>query len=72
VEENNSVDELIIPFKGWSSLKHCVRNKPHKLGIKVFASAGSSGIVYDYEVYVGKGTAKNVSALGISGDIVCC
>ena len=36
----------------------------------VFARAGSSGIVYDFEVYVGKGTVKKVSPLGISEDIV--
>ena len=57
VEEFNSVDELIIPFKGRSSLKQYVRNKPHKQGIKVFARTGSSGIVYDFEVTL-KGTVK--------------
>ena len=36
----------------------------------VFARAGSSEIVYDFEVYVGKGTVKKVSPLGISGDSV--
>jgi len=70
VEEYNSVDELISPFKGRSSLSQYVTNKPHKWGIKVFARAGSSGIVYDFEVYVGKGNVKKVSSLGISGDIV--
>ena len=70
MEEYNSVDELIIPCKGQSSLKQYVRNKPHKRGIKVFVRGGSSGIVYDFEVYVGKGTVKNVSPLGIGGDIV--
>jgi hypothetical protein len=70
VEEHNSVAELIVPFKGRSSLKQYVRNKPHKRGIKVFARAGSSVIVYDFEVYVGRGTVKNVSCLGISGDSV--
>jgi hypothetical protein len=70
VEEYNSVDELIIPFKGRSSLKQYVRNNPHKWGIKVFARAASSGIVYDFEVYMGKGTVKKNSPLGISGDIV--
>ncbi|KAJ4438316.1 hypothetical protein ANN_14258 [Periplaneta americana] len=44
-EGYNSVDELIIPFKGRSSLKQYVKNKPHKWGIKVFARAGTSGIV---------------------------
>ena len=70
MEEYNSVDELIIPFKGQSLLRQYVRNKPHKWGIKVFARAVSIGIVYYFEVYVGKGTVKNVSPLGISGDIV--
>ena len=70
VEEHNYVDELIIPFNGRSSLKQYVRNKPQKWGIKVFARAGSSEIVYDFEVYVGKETVKNVSPLGISGDSV--
>ena len=30
VEEYNSVEERIIPFKGRSSLQQYVRNKPHK------------------------------------------
>ncbi|XP_050293814.1 piggyBac transposable element-derived protein 2-like [Anthonomus grandis grandis] len=60
----------MIPFKGRNSLKQYVKNKPHKCGIKMFARAGSSGFVYDFEVYVGKGTIKNESTLGISGDIV--
>ena len=54
VEEYNSVNELIIPFKGQSSLKHYIRNKPHKQGIKVFARTGSSGIVYDFKMYMGR------------------
>ena len=70
MEEYNSVDDLIIPFKGRHSLKQYIRNKPHKLGIKVFARAGSIGILYGFEVYVGKGNVKNVSPLCISGNIV--
>lgn len=57
-EEHNAVDEMIIPFKGRSKLKQYIKNKPHKWGIKMFARAGSSGIVYEIEVYVGKGTVK--------------
>lgn len=68
-EEHNAVDEIIIPFKGRSKLKQYIKNKPHKWGIKMFARAGSSGIVYDIEVYVGKGTIKKTN-LGISGDVV--
>lgn len=69
-EEHNSVDEVMIPFKGHNTLKQYVRNKPHKWGIKMFARAGVSGIIYDFEIYVGKGTIKNNTSLGISGDVV--
>ncbi|XP_049855114.1 piggyBac transposable element-derived protein 3-like [Schistocerca gregaria] len=69
-EEYHSMDELIIPFKGHSSLKQYVKSKPHKWGIKVSDYAGSSRIVYDFEIYRGKGTVHNDTGLGISGDIV--
>jgi hypothetical protein len=38
VEEYNSVDELIIPFKGQSSLKQYVRNKPPQIENKGICS----------------------------------
>lgn len=69
IEENLCVDEIIIPFKGRSSLKQYVKNKPHKWGIKVFAITSSSGILHDFEIYIGKGTVTDIN-LGISGDIV--
>ncbi|KAJ8394479.1 hypothetical protein AAFF_G00046900 [Aldrovandia affinis] len=71
-EEHLSIDEMIIPFKGRSALKQYNQSKPHKWGIKVFVHAGKSGIAYDFEVYVGKGTTKKhqQTSLGISGDIV--
>ncbi|XP_065318901.1 piggyBac transposable element-derived protein 3-like [Gordionus sp. m RMFG-2023] len=68
MEERVCVDELIIPFKGRSSLKQYIKSKPHKWGIK--ALAGSSGIVYDFKIYAGKQTNPTPSELGISGDIV--
>jgi len=41
--------------------------------MKVLARTGSSGIVYDFEVHMGKRTVKNASPLGISGDsVVAC
>ncbi|XP_039275920.1 piggyBac transposable element-derived protein 3-like [Nilaparvata lugens] len=70
-EEKCSVDEMIIPFKGRSKMKQYIKNKPHKWGIKVFAIASQSGIVHDFEVYVGKGTVKSTNnKLGLSGEIV--
>ena len=49
-EENNSVDEQIIPFKGRSSLRRYLPKKPEKWGFKVFSRNGSSGICYDFEL----------------------
>lgn len=68
-EEHHSVDEMIVPFKGRSSLKQYNKSKPHKWGIKVFVRAGKSGMVYDFEVYVGKGTTKTSSPLGEVGTL---
>ncbi|KAI5107681.1 piggyBac transposable element-derived protein 3-like, partial [Silurus meridionalis] len=54
-EENHSIDEQMIPFKGKIGMKQYIKNKPHKWGIKVFTRAGVTGLVYDFEVYTGKG-----------------
>lgn len=70
VEEFLSIDEIIIPFKGRSTMKQYNKAKPHKWGIKVFALASKSGFVHDFEVYVGKNTVSSKSGLGLSGDIV--
>jgi len=39
LEEHLYVDEIIIPFKGRSTMKQYNKAKPHKWGIKVFALA---------------------------------
>ena len=59
----------MIPFKGRSYLVQYLKNKPHKWGFKVFTRAGSTGIMHDFEIYVGKGTCEE-TGLGFSGDIV--
>ncbi|XP_040067986.1 piggyBac transposable element-derived protein 3-like [Ixodes scapularis] len=68
-EEKQSIDEQIIPFKGRSQMKQYIKAKPHKWGFKVFTRASSSGIMHDFVIYEGKGTATD-HGLGISGDIV--
>ncbi|XP_072143107.1 piggyBac transposable element-derived protein 3-like [Dermacentor andersoni] len=68
-EERQSIDEHIIPFKRRSPLKQYMKSKPHKLGCKVFTRADSSGIMHDFIIYEGKGTAHE-HGFGISGDIV--
>lgn len=69
-DEKCAVDELIVPFKGRCAMKQYVSSKPHKWGIKVFALASKCGIIHDFEIYIGKGTTKTNTKLGLSGDIV--
>ena len=64
-EENNSIDERMVPFKGRNKMKQYIKNKPKKWGIKVFTRAGSSGIVHDFEIYTGKGTVTDVYGFGL-------
>lgn len=53
LEENLSIDEQIIPFKGRLQAKQYIKNKPHKWGIKLFALCGSSGQPFDFFLYQG-------------------
>ncbi|XP_041564359.1 piggyBac transposable element-derived protein 1-like [Drosophila elegans] len=59
-EEHQSVDEQIIAYKGQSSYKQYNPAKPHKWGLKMFTRAGTSGLVYDFTLYVGEGTCPNL------------
>jgi len=54
LEENLIIDELMVPFKGRSSLKQYLPKKLHKWGYKIFVLSGNSGFAYDFEVYTGK------------------
>ncbi|XP_029973972.1 piggyBac transposable element-derived protein 3-like [Salarias fasciatus] len=69
-EENHCIDEQMIPFKGKTGIKQYIKNKPQKWGIKVFTRAGVTGLVYDFEVYTGKGTVTNECGLGVAGEVV--
>jgi hypothetical protein len=66
-EEHNSVDEMMIALKSHTSMLQYVKSKPHRWGVKVFARAG---IVYDFEIFVGKGTKVKDGPLGMSGNVV--
>lgn len=71
-EEHNSVDEMMIPFKGrFSSIKQYMRGKPHPWGFKVWVRTGISGIICDFDVYQGSiDGVRAKSELGLSGDVV--
>ncbi|KAM7310521.1 piggyBac transposable element-derived protein 3 [Ixodes scapularis] len=71
-EEYQSVDEMMIPFKGRSSIKQFLPSKPKRWGFKVWVRAGASGYIYKFEVYQGGsgGRSKPSSECGVAGDVV--
>ena len=50
-EEFQSIDEIMIPFKGCSHLKQYIKSKPKPWGCKVWVCAEVSGYMYEFEVY---------------------
>ena len=52
--QNLCIDEQIVPFRGASSLKQYVPNKPNKWGYKMFVLADEEGMTYDCMPYPGK------------------
>lgn len=69
-EEHQAVDEIVIAFKGHSGLKQYLRLKPKKWGFKMWARCGSSGIVYQMDVYQGANPQKVKTPLGVGGEVV--
>ncbi|KAK2702084.1 hypothetical protein QYM36_019303 [Artemia franciscana] len=61
------VDEQIIPFKRKSVMCLYLQNKLHKWEFKVFTRAGSSGSMYNIEIYQGRGTV-DAGPFGLGGD----
>ena len=61
------IDEMMIPFKGNSSLKQYIPSTPHKYGNKL---CNNSGITHDFEVYSGKVEPPTNIDLGASSNLV--
>lgn len=60
-----SIDEFMVKFKGRSSMKQFLPQKPVKRGMKGFSRADArTGYTYDLFVYEGKGTDTEESTLG--------
>ena len=56
-EPVHSIDEQVIPAKTkQSGICQC---NPKKWGFKMFVRAGQSGMMYDFFLYAGKGSANN-------------
>ena len=68
--ETQSVDEIMIAFKGRCKVKQYIRNKPHKWGIKMWARCSKDGVLHQFEVYQGAKSEHNNSHLGMAGNVV--
>lgn len=53
-DEYQSVDESMIKFKGRSSLRQYMPQKPIKRGYKVWVRANQSAYISDFQIYTGK------------------
>jgi len=71
--ENQSVDEIMVAFKGRSICKQYMPNKPKKWGFKLWGRCSASGFLHDFAVYQGKGTGIGIDDLphcGLGGNVV--
>ena len=65
-----TIDEVMIPLKGRLSFKQYMKDKPTKLGIKLFVlSDASYGYVYRLQIYAGKSMDHTVE-VGLSSRVV--
>ena len=71
IPQYQSVDEIMVAFKGKSLLRQFLPAKPHKWGFKLWGRCGVSGFMYDFDLYQGKEpTERNASEFGMSGNVV--
>ena len=69
-EEKQSIDEVMVAFKGRYGLKQYIRSKSKRWGFKLWARTGSSGILQDFDVYQGSKGPHKKTDLGVGGDVV--
>lgn len=73
MEEELSIDEQIVPFRGKLSCLQYVKGKPEPWGIKVYFLCGRSGLSYDFVIYQGATTElseRDKTALGHGAAVV--
>jgi len=50
---NFLIDEVMVKYFGRLCIKQCIRNKPIRFGIKLWALCSSDGYIYDCDIYTG-------------------
>ena len=67
-EARQSIDELMIKFKGHLQMKQYIKNKPIKWGFKVWERCrASSAYLYEFDIYTGR---KNQPEFGLGEQVV--
>ena len=69
-EEKQSIDEVMVAFKGRFGLKQYIRSKPKRWGFKLWARTGTSGILHHFDVYQGSKGPQKKTDLGVGGNVV--
>lgn len=68
---SQSIDESMVKFKGRSSMKQYMPNKPIKRGYKIWARCDSeSGYLYSFDIYTGKATSTDENSGGLGYRVV--
>ncbi|XP_026328038.1 piggyBac transposable element-derived protein 4-like [Hyposmocoma kahamanoa] len=66
-----SIDESMVKYKGRSSMKQYMPNKPIKRGYKVWARCDSeTGYLYSFDIYTGKATSTDDNTGGLGYRVV--
>ena len=66
-----AIDERTVKSRHRSGIRQYIKDKPTKWGIKLWVLADSSnGYTIDYNVYIGKAAAGEVSERGLGYDVV--
>ncbi|XP_046861914.1 piggyBac transposable element-derived protein 3-like [Xenia sp. Carnegie-2017] len=70
-EEHQSIDEVMVAFKGKHGPRVYMPKKPTKWGFKLWARESSTGFMHDFDVYQGATEeTKSRSDVGVSGEVV--
>ena len=68
-EQDVSVDETLVAFKGRTALMQYKPKKPHKWGLNVWTLADQDGYVFNWDLYAGKKRGGAVEH-GLTYDVV--
>lgn len=66
-DEDLSVDETMVPFRGRLGFRQYIPGKSHKYGVKLFKLCGTNGYTYNVQIYAGK---NQVDGKGLACKVV--